>query len=145
MTMDVSCYPAVGENFSALVGENLRTIMEKNKIKNPEMAELLNLSVAQVKRIKKGTSLLKAEHAWIICKKYDISMDRLYNLRMDIELIPETDSWGDEVGKIKGITIEDSMQNVVVLIDQAPTKSEKKRLYKYAERVLRKEAHMLMD
>ena len=38
--MDVSCYPAVGENFSALVGENLRTIMEKNKIKNPEMMML---------------------------------------------------------------------------------------------------------
>ena len=76
--MDVSCYPAVGENFSALVGENLRTIMEKNKIKNPEMAELLNLSVAQVKRIKKGTSLLKAEHAWIICKKYGICIQCLY-------------------------------------------------------------------
>ena len=79
--MNVSWYPAVGD-FSALVGENLRTIMDKNKIKNLEMAELLNLSVAQVKRIKKGTSLVKAEHAWIICKKYDVSMDRLYNLRM---------------------------------------------------------------
>lgn len=143
--MDVICYPAAGENFSALVGENLRIIMEKNMIKNPEMAELLNLSVAQVKRIKKGTSLLKAEHAWIICKKYGISMDRLYNLRMDIELIPTAESWGDDVGMMREITIEDSMQNVVVLIDQAPTKSEKKRLYKYAERVLRKEAHMLMD
>jgi len=143
--MEVSCYPAVGENFPGLVGNNLRTLMEKKNIKNPEMADLLNLSVAQVKRIKKGTSLLKAEHAWIICKKYGISMDRLYNLRMDIELIPTTESWGDEVGKIKGITIEDSMQNVVVLIDQAETKSEKKRLYKYAEKVLRKEAHMLMD
>lgn len=42
MTMDVICYLAAGENFSALVGENLRNIMEKNKIKNPEMAELLN-------------------------------------------------------------------------------------------------------
>ena len=143
--MNVSCYPAVGDNFSALVGENLRTIMDKNKIKNPEMAELLNLSVAQVKRIKKGTSLLKAEHAWIICKKYDVSMDRLYNLRMDIELIPTAESWGDDVGITREITIEDSMQNVVVLIDQAPTKSEKKRLFKYAERVLSKEGHKLMD
>lgn len=143
--MNVSCYPAVGDNFSALVGENIRTIMDKNKIKNPEMAELLNLSVAQVKRIKKGTSLLKAEHAWIICKKYDVSMDRLYNLRMDIELIPTAESWGDDVGITREITIEDSMQNVVVLIDQAPTKSEKKRLFKYAERVLSKEGHKLMD
>ena len=143
--MNVSCYPAVGDNFSALVGENIRTIMDKNKIKNPEMAELLNLSVAQVKRIKRGTSLLKAEHAWIICKKYDVSMDRLYNLRMDIELIPTAESWGDDVGITREITIEDSMQNVVVLIDQAPTKSEKKRLFKYAERVLSKEGHKLMD
>ena len=145
MIMNVSCYPAVGDNFSALVGENIRTIMDKNKIKNPEMAELLNLSVAQVKRIKRGTSLLKAEHAWIICKKYDVSMDRLYNLRMDIELIPTAESWGDDVGITREITIEDSMQNVVVLIDQAPTKSEKKRLFKYAERVLSKEGHKLMD
>ena len=82
--------------------------MEKNKIKNPEMAELLNLSVAQVKRIKKGKSLLKAEHAWIICKKYGISMEHLYNLRMDIELIPTTESWGDDVGMMREITIEDS-------------------------------------
>lgn len=143
--MDAVYNPVAGENFSALVGNNLRTIMEKKKIKNPEMAELLNLSVAQVKRIKKGTSLLKAEHAWIICKKYKISMDRLYNLRMDIELVPTADSWGDEVGVIKDITIEDSMQNVVVLIDQAHSKSEKKRLYKYAERVLRNEGLKLMD
>ena len=143
--MDAVYNPVAGENFSALVGNNLRTIMEKKKIKNPEMAELLNLSVAQVKRIKKGTSLLKAEHAWIICKKYKISMDRLYNLRMDIELVPTVDSWGDEVGVIKDITIEDSMQNVVVLIDQAHSKSEKKRLYKYAERVLRNEGLKLMD
>lgn len=143
--MDAVYNPVAGENFSALVGNNLRTIMEKKKIKNPEMAELLNLSVAQVKRIKKGTSLLKAEHAWIICKKYKISMDRLYNLRMDIELVPTADSWGDEVGVIKDITIEDSMQNVVVLIDQAHLKSEKKRLYKYAERVLRNEGLKLMD
>ena len=143
--MDAVYNSVAGENFSALVGNNLRSIMEKKKIKNPEMAELLNLSVAQVKSIKKGTSLLKAEHAWIICKKYKISMDRLYNLRMDIELVPTADSWGDEVGVIKEITIEDSMQNVVVLIDQAHSKSEKKRLYKYAERVLRNEGLKLMD
>ena len=143
--MDAVYNSVAGENFSALVGNNLRSIMEKKKIKNPEMAELLNLSVAQVKRIKKGTSLLKAEHAWIICKKYKISMDRLYNLRMDIELVPTADSWGDEGGVIKEITIEDSMQNVVVLIDQAHSKSEKKRLYKYAERVLRNEGLKLMD
>jgi len=143
--MDISLYPVAGENFSGLVGNNIRTLMKKKKIKNVEMAELLNLSVAQVKRIKNGTSLLKAEHAWIICKKYHISMDRLYNLRMDIELIQETDSWGDAVEKIKSVTIEDSMQNVVVLIDQAETRSEKKRLYKYAERILRNEGHKLMD
>jgi len=143
--MEVSGSPVAGENFSALVGNNLKVLMEKKKIKNPEMAELLNLSVAQVKRIKKGTSLLRAEHAWIICKQYGISMDRLYNLRMDIELIPPADSWGDEAGLIGEISIEDSMQNVVVLIDQAETKSEKKRLYKYAERVLRNEGLKLMD
>lgn len=143
--METSCYPVAGDNFSALVGNNLRVLMEKRNIKNPEMAQLLNLSVAQVKRIKSGTSLLKAEHAWIICKQYGVSMDRLYNLRLDIELIPNASSRGGEAESVTGITIEDSMQNVVVLIDQADTKAEKKRLYKYAEKVLRKEGLKLMD
>ena len=115
------------------VGDNVKEIMKQYKVTNPQMAELLNLSVSQIKKIRNGKSLLEVQHGIVICKKYNINMERLYAVRMDIPLFKGEDK--EEVD----MSFEDTAQNLLLMINQVEDSYQRRRMFTYMNELLLRE------
>ena len=115
------------------VGDNVKEIMKQYKVTNPQMAELLNLSVSQIKKIRNGKSLLEVQHGIVICKKYNINMERLYAVRMDIPLFK------GEGNEAVDMSFEDTAQNLLLMINQVEDSYQRRRMFTYMNELLLRE------
>lgn len=77
---DIKCY----ENYNKiliidkkLIGSNLKTFREENKLTLVKLAEILNTSHSTLSAYEHGKTLILTSFIYIICKKYNISADYL--------------------------------------------------------------------
>lgn len=59
------------------IGDNIKTIREKNKLSQRDLAKILNTTSSTICAYEKGKTLILTAFAYQICKEYKISMDWL--------------------------------------------------------------------
>ncbi len=63
---------------SKLIGERLRDIRKENKLYQETLANEISSSIALISQYESGKRLLSLTFGFVICKKFNISMDYLY-------------------------------------------------------------------
>lgn len=87
----------------------------KKGFKQKDIADLLNISQAQVSRAEKGLSTLDSNQIVLICKKLDITSDYLLGLIDDDDFNAYKDFTKEEVKQIKKTlqTSADYLKNLI--------------------------------
>lgn len=60
-----------------LIGKNIKILREKNNLTIRELAKFLNTTPSTISYYENGKTLIITAFAYQICKKYNISMDKL--------------------------------------------------------------------
>ena len=124
---------AILNDLAVYVGDNVKQIMQRKHITNPEMAKLLNLSVSQIKKIRKGDSLLEIQHGMVICREFHVNMERLYPVDLNLPLFKTEDG---EAGKQ---SFEDVAQTAMLMINDATESDERRRMFAYLNELTNRE------
>ncbi len=70
-------YTYINDLNKKLIGNNIKTLREKEKISQRELAKYLNTTHSTISAYETGKTLILTSFLYQICKKYNLSMDAI--------------------------------------------------------------------
>ncbi len=70
-------YTYINDLSKKLIGNNIKTLREKEKISQRELAKYLNTTHSTISAYETGKTLILTSFLYQICKKYNLSMDEI--------------------------------------------------------------------